>query len=195
MRARAAKLLTRRRLGGAALVLAGLAVAAIVLRSALSTDDSRSAPAPAPAVRLVSIPQLGLAFAHPRSWTRSVKGRVIRLRSPEGSAVMTFASPVAGRSPERVKAALLRTLRKRLEPATVIRDGPSRLGTRTVASFELSGFGPSERERALALIDSTPYRTYAVTLLTPGRPSRKRLAEAAQILATVRLGEPLASKR
>lgn len=190
MRGRAAGLLTRRRLGGAALVLAGLAVLAVVLRPALRDDDPAPAARAQPAVRLVSIPRLGLAFAHPRSWTRSVKGRVVRLRSPRGAAVMTFSSPVAGRHPERVKDALVRALRRRLERATVVRDGPGRLGSRSVASVELSGFGPAGQERALALVEDTRYRTYAITLLTPGRPSRKRLAEAAQILASVSLVKP-----
>jgi hypothetical protein len=191
MPTRSGELLTRRRVGGAALVLAGLAVAGVILWPAFSGDD----PAPrraAPAVRLVSIPQLGLAFAHPRSWTRSVGGRVIRLRSPGGAAVMTFAS-VGGRRPRQVKAVLLRTLRARLRPATVARDGPGRLGPRSASSFELIGLSPGTRERALALVEDTPYRTYAVTLLTPARPSRKRLLEATQILASVRLTKPLAS--
>jgi hypothetical protein len=185
--------ITRRRLGGAALVLAGLVVAGIVLWPVIRGDDG--APAREPAVRIVSVPDLGLAFAHPRTWKRSVKGKVIRLRSPDGSAVMTIAAPIKGRRPEEVKAALLRALRMRLRRATVVRDGPGRLGERSADSFELVGVGPSGRQRALALVDSTPYRTYAITLLTPARPSRKRLREAAQILASVRLTRPVASKR
>jgi hypothetical protein len=186
--------LTRRRLGGAALVLAGLAVAAVVLWQIFRSDDS--AGAERSSVRLVSVPQLGLAFAHPRSWKTNVEGRVIRLRSPDGAAVMTFSSPVRGAHPSQVKAALERALRDRLKPATIVRDGPGRLGTRTAASFELSGYGPGRtRTRVLALVEDTPHRTYAVTLLTPGRPSRKRLLEASQILATVRLTKPLASVR
>jgi hypothetical protein len=186
--------LTRRRLGGAALVLAGLAVAAVVLWQIFRSDDS--AGAEKSSVRLVSVPQLGLAFAHPRDWKNSVDGRVIRLRSPDGAAVMTFSSPVRGAHPKQVKAALERVLRRRLKPATVLRDGAGKLGTRTAASFELSGFGPGRtRTRVLALVEDTPHRTYAVTLLTPGRPSRKRLLEAARILATVRLTKPLASMR
>lgn len=182
--------LTRRRLGGAALVLAGLVVASVVLWQILRGDDSSGAEKSP--VRLVSVPDLGLAFAHPRSWKSSVSGRVIRLRSPDGTAVMTFSSPVRGRHPSRVKAALERALRERLKPATVLRDGTGRLGTRTAASFELSGFGPGRaRMRALALVEDTPHRTYAVTLLTPGRPSRKRLLEATEVLASVRLSKPL----
>jgi hypothetical protein len=116
---------------------------------------------------------------------------VIRLRSPDGAAVMTFASPVPGRRPEEVKAVLLGALRARLRSAKVVRDGPAQVGRRMADSFELSG----KRTRALALVDSTPYRTYAFTLLTPARPSRKRQAQAAQILATVQLTKPVASKR
>ena len=192
MASRSVELLTtRRRFGGAALVLAGLAVAGVILWPALFGDDP--APKQAAPVRLVSIPQLGIAFAHPSSWKRSVGGRVIRLRSPDGAAVMTFAS-VGGRRPKEVKAVLLRTLRARLKPATVARDAPGRLGTRSAATFELIGLSPGTRERALALVEDTAYRTYAVTVLTPARPSRKRLLEATQILASVRLTKPLASK-
>jgi hypothetical protein len=165
-----------------------------VLWQVFRSDDS--AGADKSSVRLVSVPELGLAFAHPRSWKSSVGGRVIRLRSPDGAAIMTFSSPVRGAHPSQVKAALERGLRERLKPATILREGAGKLGMRTAATFELSGFGPGRaRTRVLALVEDTPHRTYAVTLLTPGRPSRKRLLEAAQILATVRLSKPVASMR
>jgi hypothetical protein len=178
--------LTRRRFGGAVLVLAGIAIAAFVLWP--EGGDERSTRAP---VRLVSVPQLGLALAHPRSWKQSAARRALRLRSSDGSAILTFATPVAGRHSERVKAALKRALLKRLKPAKVVRDGPGRLGNRRVSSFEINGRTRAGRVRALALVGSNPYRTYAVTLLTGGRPSRRRLAEVTQILATVRLSKPV----
>jgi hypothetical protein len=177
--------LTRRRIGGAVLVLGGLAVAILVLWPRGGDGGARADP-----VRLVSVPQLGLAFAHPATWSRSVGGRVLRLRSPEGSAVLTITSPVRGRHTPEVKAALKRTLRTRLAPATIVRDGRGLLGARSVSTFELRGHGAHGRVRALALVDSTPYRTYAVTLLTPDRPSRRRLAEVQRILATVRFTKP-----
>ncbi|MDQ3676942.1 MAG: hypothetical protein M3401_09095 [Actinomycetota bacterium] len=178
--------LTRRRLGGAVLVLAGVVVAAVVL---WPDGGGRTAPQP---VRLVSVPQLGLALAHPSTWKQRIDGRVLRLRGPDGSAVLTFSAPLAGRNPRGVKAAMERALLKRLAPAEIVRDGPGRLGARRVTSFELVGFAADyKRVRALVLIDSTPYRTYAVTLLTAGRPSRRRLAEVQQILATVRLTKPV----
>jgi len=179
------ELLTRRRLGGAALVLAGLVVAGVVLWPVVRGDDEGGAGAREPAARLVAVPDLGYAFAHPRDWTRTVSGRVIRLRSPDRSTVMTFASPAPGREPRRVKAALKKALMNSLKPATVIRDGPGRLGDRTVESLEISGFAAAGRVRALALVEDTRHRTYAITLLTPRRPSRKRLAEVAQILDSV----------
>lgn len=184
--------LTRRRLGGAVLVLAGIAVAAVVLwPEGGGSDRPRRQP-----VRLVSVPQLGLALAHPSAWKQSVERRVLRLRGPDGSAVLTFASPVTGRHSSRVKAALKRTLLRRLKPSRVVRDGPGRLGNRRVTSFEVDGFAANdERVRALALVDSTPHRTYAVTLLTSGQPSRRRLAEVSQILATVRLTKPVRPRR
>jgi hypothetical protein len=186
------ELMTRRRLGGAALILARLVVAGLVLWSMLRDDEpARARKAP---VRLVSVPQFGLAFAHPRNWTRSVKGRVIRLRSPDGAAVLTFAS-LPGREPKRVKSALERGLRERFDPARIVRDGTGMLGRRRVDSFELKGVAPSGPMRALALVEDTAERTYAVTLLTPGRPSKKRLRESAQILDSVRLTKPVSLKR
>lgn len=180
--------LTRRRLGGAVLVLAGLVVATVVLWPQGGDDDRRPLKQP---VRLVSVPQLGLAFAHPSTWQQSIGGRVLRLRSKDGSAVLTFSSPISGRQTPRVKATMMRALLKRLKPARVVRDGPGRLGDRSVTSFEIDGHARDGRVRALALVDSTPYRTYAVTLLTAGRPSGRRLAEVEQIFATVRLTKPV----
>ena len=188
------ELLTRRRLGGAALVLAGLVVAGVVLWPLVRSDDD-GAGAREPAARLVSVPELGYAFAHPRDWKRTVSGRVIRLRSPEGSAVMAFSSPAPGREPKRVKAALKKALTNGLKPATVLRDGPGRLGDRTVDSLEISGFSADGRVRALALVEDTVHRTYAITLLTPRRPSRKRLAEVAQILDSVEFSRPMRVER
>ena len=46
--------------------------------------------------------------------------------------------------------------------------------------------------RALVLIDSTQYRTYAVMVLTGPKPSRRRLSEARAIISTVRFGKPQA---
>ncbi len=189
------ELMTRRRLGGAALILGGLVVAALVLWPVLRSDEPTQARA-AP-VRLVTVPQFGLAFAHPRSWSRRISGRVIRLRSPDGTAILTFSS-FPGREPKRVKAALAGALKQRFSPATIVRDGPGLLGARRVDSFELSGFDPTTgRMRALAMVEDTPYRTYTVTLLTPSHPSRERLLEVSRILATVQFTKPesLASKQ
>jgi len=192
MRDRFLDALTGRRLGGALFVLCGLIVAAIVL---WPEGDDASEPRIQP-VRIVSIPQLGLTFAHPRAWRRTVAGRVIRLRSPEGAAVLTFASPVAGRHTAQLKADLLQLLRKRYDGARIVRDGPAKLGGRPASSFEIAGVAAGGREtRALVLVASSRYRTYAVTLLTPGLPSAKRLAEAQQILATVRLVEPVVASK
>lgn len=186
--------LTGRRLGGALLVLSGLVVAGIVLWPSGHGKSTRR-PAKIVPVRLVSVPQLGLAFAYPSTWSRTVAGRVIRLRNADRSATLTFASPVEGRYSQRVKDALKQELRKRFAPATIVNEGPGRLGRRRVMTFELNGFGADDAVRALVLVGSSPYRTYAVTLLTPSRPSAKGLAQVQQILATVRLTKPQSSVR
>jgi len=185
--------LTGRRVGGALFVLGGLIVAGVVLFNGGEDPPPKAKIQP---VRLVSVPQLGLAFAHPRTWRRTVSGAVIRLRSPDRSSVMTFASPLRGRHTKRVKQALKDALVKRLKPARILRDAPAKLGSRPVTTFELRGRGPGKQvTRALVFVGSSAYRTYAVTLLTPGRPSARRLAEAQQILATVSLSKPRKVKR
>jgi hypothetical protein len=189
--------LTGRRLGGALFVLAGVVVAIAVLQ-ARGGDDGAGKGAVQRA-RIVSVPQLGLTFAYPATWSRDVSGTVIRLRAPREAAVMTFATPVAGREDARIKSATLEALRIRYAPAKVLREGPARLGPRKVASFELQGKGSRGGVvRVLALVGSSDFRTYVVTLATPRRPSAKTLAQARQILATVRLPKPgpgLPSKR
>jgi hypothetical protein len=160
----------------------------VVLWPALHGDEPTQARAEP--VRLVTVPQFGMAFAHPRSWSRKVSGRVIRLRSPDGTAILTFSS-FPGREPKRVKAALTGALKTRFSPATIVRDGPGLLGARRVDSVELSGFDRSRRVRALAMVEDTPHRTYTITLLTPSHPSRKRLLEVSRILATVRFTKPV----
>jgi hypothetical protein len=68
------------------------------------------------------------------------------------------------------------------------------LGASKASSFEIEGVTAGGGEtRALVIVASSRYRTYAVTLLTPGLPSAKRLAEVQQMLATVRLFKPTAA--
>jgi hypothetical protein len=187
---------TGRRLGGALFVLGGLVVAAIILfpSGGSSTPKSSSPPKIQP-VRIVSVPQLGLAFAHPRAWTRSVSGRVISLRSPDGSSLLTFTSPTPGHHTQRVRSETKRELLARFAPAKLVREGPAKLGKQPATSFEMTGFSPdNDNVRVLVVIASTDERTYTVTLLTPLRPSAKRIAEVQQILATVRLTKPVPVK-
>ncbi|MEA2190697.1 MAG: hypothetical protein QOI73_818 [Solirubrobacteraceae bacterium] len=184
--------LTGRRVGGALFVLAGLIVAGAVV----SHDDPPPAKPKVQPARLVSVPQLGLAFAHPRTWKRTVAGQVIRLRSPDGASVMTLSSPLEGAHTLAVKRAIRDALLKRFAPARIVHDGPGMLGSRQVTTLELRGHGARKQvTRALVLVGSTTYRTYAVTLLTPARPSAKRLVEAQQILATVTFDRPRVRKR
>jgi hypothetical protein len=190
MPARSNAALTRRRLGGAVLLLAGIAVAAVVLWPS-GGDDQSAAQRKLP-VRFVSVPPLGMAFAHPTSWHRTVRNRVIGLRAPGGSVLVYLSSPVAKPARSEVKAAAERQLRKQFAPAKVVREGPGRLGDRTVPSFELRGRSKAGAVRALVLVDSTDYRTYAVTVLTGAKPSRKRAGEARAIVSTVRFGKPQA---
>lgn len=180
--------LTGRRLGGALFVLCGLAVAAVVLWP--SGDDAPSKPTRIQPVRIVSVPELGLAFAHPSTWKRSLAGGVIRLRSPEKGTLLTFTSPTGGSHTKRVKSEIERVLRARFSPAKIVREGRGKLGARPASTFELEGFGSQGRVRALVVVASSRYRTYAVTLLTPIQPSARRLAQVQQILATVRLVAP-----
>ncbi|MEA2218979.1 MAG: hypothetical protein QOJ35_1605 [Solirubrobacteraceae bacterium] len=182
--------LTGRRLGGALFVLLGLVVAGVVLWPSGGDGGARPRAVGIQPSRIVSVPQLGLAFAYPSTWSRTVAGRVIRLRSPEGSAVMTFASPAEGSFVERVTHDTRAALRKQLAPSSVVRAGPARLGGRPGRTFELRGIDADGSVRLLVIVGSSPYRTYVVSLLTPPSPSAKRLAEVERILATVRLTRP-----
>ena len=191
-------LATRARLVGAGLLLAGVIVAMIVLWPS-GDDDEKSPPPRATAkplpVRIVSVPPLGLGFVHPRTWTRAVHERVISLRSPDRSIELFISSPYAKPARDAAKSVTQTALRERFAPARVVRDGPEKLGGRTVASFELVGENKGKPIRALVLVGSTDYRTYVVTMLTGEHPSQARLREARRILSTVRFGKPVAPSR
>ena len=188
--------LTRRRFGGAVLLLAGIILAVLVLwpqghggQSSVTRTVPGSQAKRLP-IRIVSVPALGLAFAHPTSWTRTVEGQVFNLRSPDGSVQVIISSPLARPAQSEAKAAAKSDLLAQFAPATVVRDGPESLGGRQVASFEISGRQSAKPVRALVLVGSTDYRTYVVTLLTGQHPSASRLRQARRILATVRFGKP-----
>ena len=189
-------LATRTRVVGAGLLLAGVIVGMIVLWPGGDGDKPppRAKGKPLP-VRIVSVPPLGLAFVHPKTWTRTVHERVISLRSPDRSIELFISSPYAKPAREAAKSVTKTTLLERFAPATIVRDGPEKLGGRTVVSFELVGKDKGKRIRALVLAASTDYRTYVVTLLSGAHPSRARLREARQILSTVRFGRPVAPSR
>ncbi len=190
-------LATRTRLVGAGLLLAGVIVGMIVLWPGGDDGDERPPPRkakPLP-VRIVSVPPLGLAFVHPKTWKRTVHERVISLRSPDRSIELFISSPYAKPAREAAKSVTKTALLERFAPATIVRDGPEKLGGRTVVSFELVGKDKGKRIRALVLAASTDYRTYVVTLLSGEHPSRARLREARQILSTVRFGRPVAPSR
>jgi hypothetical protein len=180
--------LRRRRLGGAVLLLAGIVVAVVVLIT--GGDDEPAKPKPLPA-RIVSVPPLGLGFAHPTSWKRKVDKQVIGLRSPEGSVVVFFSSPVARPAVAEVLAGAKSELLKQFKPAKIVNDGREPLGLRNVKSFELLGRDNGKVVRALEMVDSTAYRTYAVTVVTGAKPSARRLREARAIIGTVRFSKPV----
>jgi len=179
--------LTRRRLGGAVLLLAGITIAAIVL---WPSGDERPEVKPLP-IRIVSVPPLGLGFAHPRDWKRTVSGTVIRLTSPDRSLVLLFSSPFnrpgTGFAKSEAKAKLL----KRFAPAKIVREGRSRLGRAgNVQSFELAGERGDHLVRVLVHVASSRWRTYVVTMLTGENPSKRRLTQARRILDTVSFSKP-----
>lgn len=189
---RALRELTRRRLGGAVLLLAGLVIGVVVLVSVLGDDEPDRPP---PAERRIAVPPLGLAVTQPVGWERTIERRVIRLRSPDRSIAVTVSSPIAGRRNGPVKAALRRGLLRGLAPARVIADRPGRLGTRRVTSIEVMGGRRGRRVRALGIVESTPYRTYAVTVVSPAQPSRRLLLQVRRILDSVALSRPVPARR
>jgi hypothetical protein len=180
---------TRRRLGGAVLLLAGIVVAVVVLWPGGDAKPAKRRTLPA---RIVSVPPLGMGFAHPTSWRRKVSGRVIGVRSPEGSVIVFFSSPAAQPAVSAVEAGARTELLKRYAPAKIVHEGREPLGRRNVPSFELLGHDKGKVVRVLEMVDSTQYRTYAVTVLTAAHPLRNRLREARAIIATVRFSKPVA---
>jgi hypothetical protein len=181
--------LTRRRLGGAVLLLAGIVVAVVVLwPGGDKPAKQRTLPA-----RIVSVPPLGLGFAHPTSWKRSVSKAVIRLRSPDGSVSVFLSSPVARPAVDAVKTAIKDALLKQFKPAKVVNEGLEPLGLRSVPSFELRGRDRGKVVRALEMVDSTQYRTYVVTVVTREHPGARAMKEARAIIGTVRFGRPVAT--
>ncbi len=178
--------LTRRRLGGAVLLLAGIIIATLVLWP--SGSDNNAKPLP---VRIVSVPPLGMGFAHPRDWKRTVAGQIIRLTSPDGTLVLLFSSPLdkpqAGFAKQEAKSSLL----KQFSPAKIVRDARSPLGRAgNVQSFELTGERGEKLVRALVYVTATQWRTYVVTLLSGENPSRRMLTQARRILSTVNFSKP-----
>lgn len=188
MTARKTGALTRRRLGGAVLLLVGIAVAAIVLWPSGGDDRAETKPLP---VRIVSVPPLGLGFAYPRTWKRDIDGTVIRLTSPDGTLVLLFSSPLDSPNQGFAKSEAKSALLERFAPAKVVRDGKSSLGTKQVTSFEIEGARDKKRlVRALVHVDSTRWRTYVITMLTGQNPSAQQVREARKILNTVNFSKP-----
>jgi hypothetical protein len=186
MRQRITAALTRRRLGGAVLLLAGIVIAVLVLRP----DDDPPATKPLP-IRIVSIPPLGIGFAHPREWKRTVSGETLRVTSPDGSLVLIFSSPFDRPGAQFAQHEARTTLLKRFAPAKVVRDGRSPLGRAgSVQSFEITGERGDKLVRVLVHVASSKWRTYVVTMLTGENPSRRRLTEARRILSTVNFSKP-----
>jgi hypothetical protein len=188
MRQRITAALTRRRLGGAVLVLAGITIAAIVLWP--DGDGDKTAVKPLP-VRIVSIPPLGIGFAHPRTWKRSVSGETLRLTSPDGSLVLIFASPFDRPGAQFAQHEARTTLLKRFAPAKIVSERRAPLGRMgLVRTFELTGERDNRLIRALVYTTATQWRTYVVTMLTGENPSKRRLTEANEILDTVSFSKP-----
>jgi hypothetical protein len=179
--------LTRRRLGGAVLLLAGLVIAVFVLWPNGGDDPPKVKPLP---VRIVSVPPLGLGFVHPRTWKRVVRGDVIRLTSPDRTLVLLFSSPFNRPNVGFVKHEAKVALLKRFSPAKVVHEGPSRLGRQDAESFEITGERGVKLVRALVQVGSSRWRTYVVTMLTGENPSRRTLTQARRILATVSFSKP-----
>lgn len=169
------------------LLLAGIVVAVVVVLSGGNDKPAEKRTLPA---RIVSVPPLGLGFAHPTSWRRSVSKAVIRLRSPDGSVSVFFSSPVARPAVDQVRAGIKTALLKQFKPAKIVNEGREPLGLRSVPSFELLGRDKGKVVRALEMVDSTPYRTYAVTVVTKEHPGARAFKEARAIMGTVRFSRP-----
>ncbi len=178
---------TRRRLGGAVLLFAGIVVAVAVLWPGGDAAPKKAGKLP---IRIVSVPQRGWGFAHPTNWDRNVSRDVIRLRSPDGSISMFFSSPAARPAVEAVRAGVKQTLLKQFAPAKIVHEGNEPLGQLDVPAFELRGKEKGKVVRALEMVYATQYRTYAVTVVTGEHPSGPYFKQARAIIGTVRFTKP-----
>jgi hypothetical protein len=187
MRQRITAALTRRRLGGAVLLLAGIVIAVLVLWPG---GDEKEAVKPLP-VRIVSIPPLGIGFAHPREWKRTVSGETLRVTSPDGSLVLIFSSPFDRPGAQFAQHEARTTLLERFAPAKIVSERRAPLGRMgMVRTFELTGERAHRLIRALVYVTATQWRTYVVTMLTGENPSARLLTEANRILDTVSFSKP-----
>ncbi len=183
----------RPRLAGALLLAGAVVVALTVLARGLG-DDGSSVDAQdelTEDVRRALVPPLGLSLIYPEDWDVRTVGKTLRLTSPEKSVTATFAAPAATGSTDDVRRALEFTVREVLQRDEVLRRAQGRLGTEAVDTIELSGrLRPGRNVRVLLLAGATAWRTYGVTVTTAQRPSQRRVAEMAGILASVELSKP-----
>jgi len=180
----------RPRIAGALLLVAAALVAIAVLAPGLGDDEQPVAQVDAN-LRQAFVPPLGLSLLYPEDWDVRAAGETLRVTSPEKSVTATFAAPEPGGRTDDVRRALERTIREALEDEDVLRRAQGRLGTEAVETVELSGRRESGlKVRVLLLAGATAWRTYGVTVTTARRPSRRRVAEAGGILASVELQRP-----
>lgn len=180
----------RPRVAGALLLVAAALVALVVLVPGLGGDDE-PVRAQEEGLRQAFVPPLGLSLLYPEGWDVRTAGETLRLTSPEKSVTATFAAPEAAGRTDDVRRALERSVREALEDEDVLRRAQGRLGTEAVDTVEFSGRRESGlKVRVLLLTGATAWRTYGVTVTTARRPSQRRLAEVAGILASVELQRP-----
>ena len=182
----------RPRLTGALLLVAGAAVAIAVLVSALGGDEPvRAQDGPTEPLRQAFVPSLGLSLLYPEDWDVRTAGQTLRLTSPEKSVTATFAAPAGPGRTDEVRRALEGTVREALKNEDVLRRAQGRLGTNAVDTVELSGRrGGGQGVRVLLLAGASAWRTYGVTVTTARRPSQRRVAELAGVLASAELQRP-----
>jgi len=184
----------RRRIIAASALLA-VVIAAAGLTQLLSGSSPHQArtsqpPTAAPAIDRFALARLGLRGRQPRDWHRAAHGDRLELRSADGTMLLVFASPTSGSFVARVQHDAERALLDSYKPAAIVTRRRGRLGAAAASTTEILATQRGHRIRILSIAAASRWRTYTVALFSALPPVDNRLAEAGQILSSVRFAAP-----
>jgi len=137
-----------------------------------------------------------MGFAHPTTWKRRVSKAVIAVRQPRRLDRRVLLLAAARPAVDEVKAGAKQELLKQFKPAKIVHEGNEPLGRRSVPELRAARKDKGRPVRALEMVDASPYRTYAVTVVTKGirRASTSRRRARSSGPSAFSKPEPVAAK-